>query len=294
MESEEIKAYRKAGKIASEAVRHIKGLVKKDMLLIDIARDVDKKIKELGGKPAFPVNLSLNEIAAHYTPSQNDETRAQGLLKIDIGVQVNGFIADTAFSVDLSDSGEFSEMIKLNEELVNESIKNLTIDSSAKEIGNYIAKKIKNTNYSVIKSLSGHLLEKDNLHAGVNISNHENGSSFLLKDNAFAIEPFLTEGEGDIYEGKNSEIFILEKDAPARDRDARELLNFIKENYGTLPFCRRWLEEEGFKKLDFLLPVLCHNKILHNYPVLIEKSKKPVSQFEHTVIITDKVEVTTK
>jgi len=292
MEQSEIESYKKAGEIVKEVVAYARKIIKPGMLLIDIANKIDEKILEIGGDFAFPVNLSLNEIAAHYTPSSDDKTKAEGLLKIDIGVSVNGFIADVAFSVDLTEDGKFKEIIKINEEALENVLKNLKVDSVVSDVGKLIQEKV-GDKYSVIRNLSGHSLGKDLIHAGLTISNYENNNSAKL-EGAFAIEPFLTTGVGEIYEGRESEIFRLEKDRQVRDKDSREILKFIKENYNTKPFCRRWLEKSGLKKIDFSLKNMVRQGILHNYPVLVEKSKKPVSQAEHTVLITEKVEVITR
>ena len=248
----------------------------------------------MGAEPAFPVNLSLNEVAAHYTPSTDDKTIAEGLLKIDLGVCVNGYIADTAFSLDLTEEKKFEEMIKLNEEALNNAISKLNVNSKIKDVGKAIQEVVKNSHFSVIKNLSGHSLGKNKIHAGLIIPNYENENNTELKNMAFAIEPFLTAGSGEVYEGKESEIFILKKDRPVRDPQERELLKFIKENYSTRPFCKRWLEKKNLKNLGFHLKNLTKQGILYNFPVLIEKSKSPVSQAEHTILITDKVEVVTK
>jgi len=112
-----------AGQIAKQVKEYAKTIIKKDKPLLEIAEQIENKIIELGGKPAFPTNLSINEIAAHYTPSHNDETKAHGLLKIDLGVHVDGFIADTAFSIDLENSDENKRLIKASENALNNAIK---------------------------------------------------------------------------------------------------------------------------------------------------------------------------
>lgn len=299
MEKEESDSYKKAGEIAKKVVEYVKDYVQHGMLLIDIANKIDAKIEKEGGKPAFPVNLSLNEVAAHYTPSLKDETVAEGLLKVDIGVEVNGYIADTAFSLDLTDDKRYEDMIALNEKLLEEAIKNVVNGVKVGKIGNAIQDKLgeldKKAEYSVIKNLSGHLLGKHIVHAGLTISNYRNDSTKQVKDMAIAIEPFLTKGQGEVYEGKESEIFMLENDKSVRDADTRKLLAFIKEEYKTKPFCKRWLEKKDFNKLDFSLKTLVREKILHNFPMLIEKSKKPVSQAEHTLLVLDSgIVVTTR
>jgi len=145
----------------------------------------------------------------------------------------------------------------------------------------------KNSNFAIIKTLSGHSLDQGSIHAGLTISNYRNDNKTKLDDMAFAVEPFVTTGVGDIYEGQPGGIYVLQSDDQVRDRDARELLKFIKENFGTLPFCERWIDTDEFKKVKFSLSMMVKQEVLHQYPMLIEKSKKPVSQFENTFVIKD-------
>jgi methionyl aminopeptidase len=298
MEKTIVESYLRAGEIAKKVRIFAKESVKKDMLLVEIAEKIESKIKELGGEWAFPVNLSLNEIAAHYTPGKSDRTRAEGLLTVDFGVAVNGCIADTALSIDLD--GKYAEMIKLNDFILEEALKKVNIGTKVGEIGTCIQEEVEKYNrkngkkYSVIRNLTGHSLGENTVHAGLTVSNIKNDSSIELRDIAIAIEPFLTEGMGEIYEGKPGEIFMWIMDGKPRDADARVILNFIKSQYKTRPFCKRWLENAGLKKIDFSLSLLVKSGILHNFPILIERGRMPVSQSEHTVLITDKTQVITK
>ena len=301
MDNQEIKDYKKAGKIAVEIVKHLKVFVKPRMKLIDIANEVDKLIEEKGAKPAFPVNLSLNEVAAHYTPSADDETIAEGLLKIDLGVEIEGCIADTAFSLDLTEDKRFEEMIELNKRALDKVLLKIKPGIRIEDIGNTVQgevekyNKANNKKFSIVKNLTGHSLDKHIIHAGFIIPSYRNENKTELNGIAFAIEPFLTTGVGEVYDAKPSEIFMLQKERPVRDKDAREILKFIKEEYKTKPFCKRWLVKKKFMKLDFSLRILLREGILHNFSVLIEKSKHPVSQAEHTVLISnDLAEVTTR
>lgn len=293
MEKEEFDSYIKAGEIAKEVKKFIKDLVGPGIKLIDIAEAIDKKIFELGGEPAFPVNLSLNEIAAHFTPEKNCEILTEGLLKVDFGVAVDGFIADTAISFDLTEDKKYEKMFELNKSIlknINEIVREGMVVS---DVGNSAQETLEkfneenDTDFSVIKSLCGHSLGQNDIHAGLTISNYRNNNETKLDDMAFAIEPFVTTGDGDIYEGQPGGIYVLQSDAQVRDRDAREILNFIKETFYTRPFCSRWLEDEGFKKIRFSLSTLVKQGILHHYPMLIEKSKSPVSQFENTFLIAN-------
>ncbi|VVB80423.1 Methionine aminopeptidase [uncultured archaeon] len=289
-----IDCYLKAGKICAEVREYTKKIVKKDVNVLEIAEKIEAKIEELGGSNAFPVNISIDEVAAHYTPILDDKIVASGLFKVDFGVEVDGYIADNAISFDLTDDKRYTEMIKVNEKALNDALDLLEIGSSVKVIGNTISKVVSDSGYKIITNLSGHSLNQDDLHAGLTISNLPNQNEFPLEDIAIAIEPFLTTGKGEIYEGKPSEIYILQADKLPRDRDARKVLEFIKENYRTKPFCKRWLQKAGLPKVNFALSMLVRDGILHNFGVLIEKDKKPVSQAEHSVLFADKVYVYTR
>jgi len=292
---EALKSYIKAGEISKKVKEYMKEIVKKDVLVVEIADKIEAKIKELGGDMAFPTNISIDEIAAHYTPTARDETKATGLLKVDIGVEVNGYIADTAVSFDLTDDKRYTEMIKVNNEALEAALKELKLGSPLKVIGNTISSIVAaKSNFKVIRNLTGHGLDKDNIHAGITVSNLKNENELELEDTAIAIEPFLTEGKGEIFEGKPSEIYVMQQEKLPRDRDSRDMLNYIKNNYKTKPFCKRWLERAGLAKPNYCLSILIKEGIIYNFPVLVEKERKPVSQAEHTVVFADKVYITTK
>jgi methionyl aminopeptidase len=292
MDSEIIEKYKAAGKIASEVREYAKMIVKPGMKLIDIANLIEDKIIELNGVVAFPVNLSLDEVAAHYTPLVDDERLAEGLLKIDIGVCVDGYIGDTAVTLDLTEDKRYSEMIELNTKLLNSAKKIINPNLEVRDIGEEITNNLdefnlKNeSNYTIVVSLTGHGLDKNQIHASPNIPNYANSISRRLNGSAFAVEPFVTEGSGDIYEGSPGGIYILRNEkGQVRDRDAREILKFILANYETRPFCERWLVREGFKKIKFSLSQLTRQGIIYQYPLLVEKTKSPVSQMEHSFLI---------
>jgi methionyl aminopeptidase len=297
MDKSEVESYVKAGEIAREVKIFVREMIKPGMKLIDIAEGIDAKILELGGEFAFPVNLSLNEVAAHFTPDISSEEVAEGILKIDIGVAVDGFIADTAISIDLTTEGEFGEMIELNEKVLAAASEAVRVGMEVRDIGEAVQDVMGNARnkFVIIKSLSGHALDKDTIHSGLTISNYRNDNTTELDDVAFAVEPFVTTGVGDIFEGKGGGIYILQSDGQVRDRDARKVLKFVREEYGTRPFCARWLAKAGFSRLKFVLGILVKQGILHEYPMLIEKSRKPVSQVENTFVIDgDEVICTTK
>jgi methionyl aminopeptidase len=214
--------YIKAGKIASEAVKYAKSIVKKDMSLLEIAEKIEDKIKQLGGKPAFPVNLSINEIAAHATPSFNDTDKAHGLLKVDIGAHIQGCIADTAFSIDLENSAENKKLIESAEKALENAIKEFNLDSQLGNVGKIIETTIKNSGFQPIINLSGHSIEKNNVHAGLTVPNYDTKQKIPLEKGVYAIEPFTTNGLGTVRDGKLSGIYHLERPGNVRDQFARE------------------------------------------------------------------------
>jgi len=286
-----IENYMKAGKIAKEVIAYARQIIKPGLALLEIAEKIENKILALGGKPAFPVNLSINDIAAHYTPSHEDKTKASGLLKVDLGVHVEGCIVDTAFSIDLENLEESKKLIEASEKALQEAIKAAKQGAELWKIGEAIQNTITSFNFSPVRNLSGHELGLYNIHAGLTIPNCNNNNNTKLPEGAFAIEPFATKGQGIVYEGKPSGIYRFEKTAAVRDILSREIQDFIQEEYQTLPFCSRWLVKKFGTRALLSLSLLEKAQALHQYPQLIEKSHQPVSQAETTILVTDKVEV---
>lgn len=294
MKQTEIDNIIKSGKIASQVTKYAKTIVKKDVPLLEIAENIENEIVKLGGKPAFPANLSINEIAAHYTPAYDDKTLAYGLLKVDFGVQVDGWIADTAFSIDLDNLEENKKLIEASKKALENVCRIFKKNITLGEIGKEIETTINSYGANPIVNLSGHSMLQYDLHSGLTIPNVDNNSNEELENGLFAVEPFATFGNGKIYDGKPSEIYIIVKRKPMRNPTAREVLDFIEKEYQTLPFCSRWLVKKFGVKALIALKQLEQEGVLHRYEQLIEVSHKPVSQAEHTIFLDkDKVEVTT-
>ena len=290
-----------AGKIAKQIREFIKPIIKKDMPLLEIAEKIETKIKELGGELAFPTNLSIDNIAAHYTPSHDDETLAHGLLKVDFGIHIDGWIADTAFSIDLENNEENKKMIKASENALDNAISFIKNSSQGErmqtlsEIGGIVQETIESQGFSPIINLSGHEMKQYELHAGLTIPNVNDKRNISLKDGLYAIEPFATNGNGKVHDGNSSGIYMLIDEKTPRSQTAREVLNFIIETYKTLPFCSRGIVKELGTKALFGLKQLEDNGNLHNFPQLVETQESKVAQTEHTILIEKgEVIVTTK
>ncbi|MFA4953302.1 MAG: type II methionyl aminopeptidase [Candidatus Pacearchaeota archaeon] len=286
----------RAGKIAGQVREYAKKIIKKDTPLLEIAEKIESKIIELGGKPAFPTNLSINDIAAHYTPPNDDETLAHGLLKVDFGVHIGGNIADTAFSIDLENSKENKRLIQASEEALENALKITKENTTANEIGKTIQKTIESfSGFTPIINLSGHSMQEYDLHSGITIPNINDNKNIEIENGLYAIEPFATNGSGKVYDGKPSGIYYLSNQKNTRSPLAREILNFIIEEYKTLPFCERWLVKKFGTKSLFALKQLENENILHHFPQLVESSHAKVSQAEHTILIDkDEIIITTK
>jgi len=275
--------WEKAGKIAAECLKYGLSIAKPGIKLLSLAVKIEKKIIELDGKPAFPVNLSLNKVAAHYAPLMNDDTTFEkdDMLKIDVGVHVNGCIGDTAATI-----GGNPKLIEASKKALEKAIPLCMPGTELKKIGKTINNTIESYGFKSIKNLSGHLISEYNLHAGLSIPNHDNNDSRKLQEGmVIAIEPFATDGNnGLILESSPSNIYLLENPRPVRDPTARKLLSYIKKEFGTLPFAARWLEEK-FGSLGFGLKILVKEGIIRSYPQLVESSKGIVSQAEHTILV---------
>lgn len=289
-----MKDWIKSGQIAAQVREYSKDLIKPGEKIIDIANKIENKIKELGGVVAFPVNISLNEIAAHYTPVHDDETILDNqIIKIDIGTSYNGAIGDTAYTIDLSN--QYSDLVKASKKALSNVIKILQIDITLGEIGKTIQETIESYGYSPIKNLSGHGLDLYSVHQPPSIPNYNtNDNTKLKKGQTIAIEPFATNGVGMIKESGRAMIFSQINKRPIRNKFSRLIFNEI-QTYKNLPFTSRWLTAKfGTLKTNLGLRELIQVGNIKEYPPLPEVNKGMVSQAEHSFIIDDKVITTTK
>lgn len=285
----------KAGKIAAQALEFAKSLVKPGVKLVEVCDKTEEKIKQLGGKLAFPVQISLNDTAAHFCPDQDDETVFKDqLVSIDVGVHIDGFIGDNALTIDLS--GENKDLVKASREALDNAIKIVKPGIRISEIGKVIHETITKYGFSPVRNLSGHGLGEYGIHTKPSIPNYDNGDSTELKDgDVIAIEPFASKGAGIVYESGNATVFQLNIKKPVRNMITRQILKEI-ETYKDLPFCKRWLERKfGTAKTNFALRELRNQEMIREYPPLVDQNHGLVSQAEHSLIVTkDGCKVLTK
>ncbi len=280
-EKEEIiEKYRKAGRILSEVRAQAVTKVEEGASLLSVAGFTENLIREKGGEPAFPVNISRNDEAAHSTPSFNDKSVfGKDIVKLDIGVHIDGYIADTAVTVDLLGN---PELIKASEAALNEAIRIVRPGVNTSDIGGVIEDTIHSFGYKPIINLTGHGLAQYIQHAPPAIPNKRITHGVVLEEgDIVAIEPFATDGAGKIHDAGNAEIYHLVSLKPVRHPSARALLQKI-EMYKTLPFAKRWLGDN----IDFAMVQLVKANIIQPYPILKEIKGGLISQAENTIMVT--------
>jgi len=285
-----LEKYREAGRILKIVRAEAVEMVKVGNSLLKVADFVETRTIELGGKPAFPCNISRNEEAAHATPKAGDsDVFGKDMVKLDLGVHVDGYIADSAVTVDLSGN---SDIVKAAEEALAAAIDVARPGITTGKIGAAIESSIRSYGLNPISNLTGHGLSCYEAHDNPSVPNrHVEGGAILKEGDVLAIEPFATNGAGLVHDGNWAEIYSIIRKKPVRLPDVRNVLKQAEE-YKELPFAKRWLNSD---KLEFALLQLEKAGILHAYPVLIESAGGLVAQAEHTIIITqDGCEVTTK
>ena len=287
----QIQDYISAGKIASEVRENARKKYYVGSTLLEICESIEKEIEQKGGKCAFPVNTSLNEIAAHYTAEPNDDrvVKDGDILKIDLGVQINGYIADTAVTVCYEPKYDY--LVQAAEAALREAISIIRIGTKSSGVGKIIENTVKQMGGIPIANLSGHSLEQYTIHAGKSVPNIWSIGSFSFQaTEAYACEPFVTttEGLGFVREGNTRNIFSLVTRKRIKDDGANKLIDFIWNRFNMLPFALRWLIPEWDEKtVRNLLEKLVQQKIVRSYPILIEANSKRVAQAEHTFIPKD-------
>jgi methionyl aminopeptidase len=287
---EALQKYRRAGKIAAEVREYMRRIVSVEMPIIDICEKTEALIREKGGKPAFPCNVSINEIAAHYTSPPNDKRTIpeNSIVKVDIGAHVDGYIADTAATVCFNP--EHDILVQTAEEALETGIETLHAGLSISKFGGTVQKSIEIRGCKPISHLTGHQLGRYLIHTGKSLPNifHFSMAKVNLGE-VYAIEPFVTtpRAAGRIKSGHETNIFRFLKRKSIKSDYAKQLLDYIFKNFRTLPFTERWLRNiVPSNHYEAAFNELLNKKALMAYPIFVEASKNPVAQAEHTVIIT--------
>jgi methionyl aminopeptidase len=274
--------YCEAGRIAATILKDGAQRIRVGASYLELVESIESRVKEENAELAFPLNVSINEDAAHDTASTGDpRIFSKGdVVKLDLGVHIDGYIADTATTVDL---GNNSLLLQASEAALEAAIRAVRPGVTAGQLGTAVQGEIESRGYRPIANLTGHGVDRFVLHRSPTIPNIGNLTGPILEEGmVFAIEPFATTGSGRVGEKMRKEIYSQISKKPVRIPAGRAILDIMKDRH-SLPFSRRWLPD---RKLDIALPALVRSGILHAYPVLADIPGSLVSQHEHTVIVT--------
>jgi methionyl aminopeptidase len=281
--------YVKAGKIAARVLDEVSQAAVPKTKVIKLCTLAERKIVEYGGRPAFPCNICIDHIAAHRTSPLNDDTTipAFGLVKIDVGVHLDGHIVDTALTKDID--GTLEGFVAATDDALNEVLDLMRPGIEISEVGKSIERVIKAYGLRPVKNLTGHSIARYNLHAGKTLPNTKTRSSGrIMEGEYYAIEPYATSGFGEVLDTDFVYIFTNSKiDAPLKGT-TENLRVYLRKKYGPLPFTARWVKSSSseVRLLDEFKQLLKSKSII-GHPMQVEKGKRPVSVSEHTVFISE-------
>jgi methionyl aminopeptidase len=282
-----------AGKLASQVRDEIAKLTVPGANVLELCKKADDLIYSQNAVPAFPINISISDVAAHYTGQINDDLiiPAKGVVKIDCGVSLNGFIADTAKSVDLD--GSYTDLIKASIDATEAAIEIIRPGSNLGKIGGVIEKTIKEAGFQPIKELRGHLIERYIVHAGKSVPNiFVDTNETVELGEVYAIEPFATTGQGSVHADFNTvNIFRAAPiKIPLRSKHAKKVLRLAVQEFGGMPFAERWLLRHNMSVSEVKVGMMELRKAgaMIEYHVLRAATNEDVvAQNEHTMIIKE-------
>ncbi|MCK5560655.1 MAG: type II methionyl aminopeptidase [Thermoplasmata archaeon] len=288
MDEKTLKKYRLAGKITAQARDHGKSFIREGTTLLKVVDEVESFIVKNSARVAFPVNIAIDDVAAHFTPRHNDKLVFErgNVVKLDVGAHVNGYIADSAVTVEVG-TQNWRELAKASEDALMVAIEMIRPGVDLGQVGKMVEQTITSYGFKPISNLTGHSLEQYRLHAGISIPNVEEYNTHKVKPgDVLAIEPFATNGVGTVKGSRNSNIYRLIKTRLTKSRDANKLLEAIQKYRRTLPFSERFASRI-VKKPEAVLSKLRGVRAVSMYPILIEREGGIITQAEHTVIVTE-------
>ncbi len=289
MDIDELEKWKEAGKLAHDALHFGKKLIEEGKSMLDITEKIENYVYHNGGKLAFPTNLAINNVGAHWTPSTKTTEKFEkgDLVKLDVGVHIDGYIGDNALTVEVG-TKKYGKLIDTSREALNAAVEVAGPGINVGMIGYAVQTTIENRGYKPIANLTGHGIKRYNLHSGISVPNvKENGGAVLKPGDIIAIEPFVTDGAGRVGGKRNSNIYHVRQVRNIRDQKAAEMIDEIQHRYKGLPFAERWLHDIQTNDATNSLTKLMRAGIVSYYPVLDELGKGMVAQSEHTVLITN-------
>jgi len=287
--SQELEKFIESGKILSQVRGYVKGMQVRGRKVLDVCEEVEGKIREFGGRPAFPCNVGINEVAAHYTSPWDDGSVIPdgSIVKVDFGVELDGFATDTAIPRSLNPA--YDSMIIAAESALQEAISAIAPGRKLSDVGSVVERCIERYGFKPIRNLTGHKIDRYTLHAGKSVPNVSGIESGRFEvGEVFAVEPFVTlrSAEGAVMDGDAAYIYRFVKTKGARSKAAIQLAEYVKDTYKTLPFASRWIHNSwrgDFSAFEELVSQRC----VVGYPVLVEATGQPIAQAEHTIVVTE-------
>lgn len=273
LNSEFLTDYREAAEVHRQVRQWAQKTIKPGQTLTDIANGIEDSVRALTGHQGltdgdaqiagmgFPTGLSLNHCAAHYTPNAGNKMvlKQEDVMKVDFGVHVNGRIVDSAFT--MAFEPKYDNLLLAVKEATNAGIREAGIDARVGEIGGVIQEtmesfevEIDGTTYPVksIRNLTGHNILPYSIHGTKAVPIvKSNDQTKMEEGDVFAIETFGSTGNGYVRDDMETSHYAKRGDSQHIDlrlSSAKSLLNVINKNFGTLPFCRRYLDRLGQDK----------------------------------------------
>jgi methionyl aminopeptidase len=288
MEDYDYEKLKEVGRVSYEALQYAKSLVKIGVRVFDVCEKTEEFMKSKGMVPAFPVNISVNEKAAHYTAMIDDKTlfTDKDLVKVDVGARKDDVLGDCAVCVDLS--GKYAKLVEAAEESLQAALSMVKAGAQLNSIGRQVEEVAKKKGFNPIRNLGGHAIEKEELHASIFIPNFDNGDTTKLEEGqVIAVETFLTDGEGYVVDGETVQIFQKTGEASPRSGEARKISAKIDSDYKTYPFAIRWLFKEINSEFQIrkALNELNSLNVLESFPTLVERAGGTVAQAEKELIV---------
>ncbi|KAJ1932257.1 Methionine aminopeptidase 2 [Kickxella alabastrina] len=293
---------RRAAEVHREVRQYAQSVIRPGMDLADIAELIENGTRTLvqeqgmAAGVGFPTGLSLNNCAAHYTPNKGDHVIIQqdDVLKVDIGVQVNGNIVDSAFTMAWND--RYKPLLDAVKDATNTGIREAGIDVRLGDVGAAIQEVMESYEIELdgkvipikpVRNLCGHNIGPYVIHSGKSVPIVANGDPTRMEEGElFAIETFGTTGKGTVFEKGICSHYSRTVDARrSQSASGNKLLSVIGKNFGSLPFCRRFLDRLGESHYYLGLKNLVDEGIVTAYPPLWDVEGSYTAQFEHTLIL---------
>lgn len=305
--SERLQTVREAAEIHRQVRQDAQRYIQPGMDLTDICNYLEGCNKRLlGFDPndplarswGFPTGCSVNDCAAHYTPNPGDKKilKSTDIIKFDFGTQINGHIIDCAWTMSFDPMHD--TLMEAVKDATNTGVRTMGIDVRLCDVGAAIQEAMESYSctydgkeYPVkcIQNLSGHSIGNYRIHAGNMVPLYDNSDQTkMIEGEFYAIETFGSTGRGRIEEDGECSHFMKDWDAqpqPVRHQGAQNLLKWIDGRFGTLAFCRRWIQEEYGGKHLMSLNRLVNSGVVKDYPPLCDIPGCYTAQYEHTILL---------